>query len=59
MQFENISLDQRNVLELHCLLNLINRYKWSITFIILILYIIGNIYYNYKMFEIITNYDTI
>ena len=29
MQFENISLDQRNVLGLHFLLNLINRCKWS------------------------------
>ena len=54
MQFENISLDQRNVLELHFLLNLINRYKWNIAFIILILIIIiVNVYYKFKIFETI------
>ena len=54
MQFENISLDQRNVLELHFLLNLINRYKWNIDFIILILIIIiVNVYYKFKIFETI------
>ena len=56
MQFENISLDQRNVLGLHCLLNLINRCKRSIAFIIFILNIlIGN--YKFKIFETNTNND--
>ena len=54
MQFENISLDQRNVLELHFLLTLINRYKWNIAFIILIvIIIIVNVYYKFKIFETI------
>ena len=54
MQFENISLDQRNVLGLHCLLNLINSYKRSVAFIIFILnIIIGNLYYKFKIFEIV------
>ena len=58
MQFENISLDQRNVLGLYCLLNLINSYKRSVAFIIFILNIItGNLYYKFKIFETSTNND--
>ena len=58
MQFENISLDQRNVLGLNCLLNLINRCKRSIAFIILILNnIIVNVYCKFKIYETSTNND--
>ena len=58
MQFENISLDQRNVLGLNCLLNLINWCKRSIAFIILILNnIIVNVYCKFKIYENSTNND--